>query len=303
LIVLISSSSFYIPRSNRQDSDLSFASSDNGLWAKSFGATISTDINKQTTHVIANPERKTTKVKKAARYPHIKIVSGEWLYQCFSKWERVPEDPFIIEVDPAEQGPATSSLEDLEDGPLLSGDDGDIPSSTDEEELEELTQAVQLDMSEEKWQSLGDEFEDFMNETDGSEEDETGSETDSVRSEASTQSTNAPKGKRKRGRRGTASTDGSEAEDSDSSVNSATGSRLQKRRKRVLERVTSLTNVVTADKSSGLPSPETTGPEENPGGEGERNGGGAEEQDEDEDDEFEAEMMAEFERAESEGQE
>ncbi|KAF2807806.1 uncharacterized protein BDZ99DRAFT_391461 [Mytilinidion resinicola] len=267
-------------------------SSDIALWAKSFGAQVTTDITKQTTHVVANPSRKTTKVKRAANHPQIKIVTTEWLLQCFSKWERADEQPYLIQVDPAEHGahggsPEISAFDDLDEGPLLSAeDDGAISGEEDEDELKS---PVNVDISEETWQSLGDEFQEFMDESDDDDQG-TGSDTDSVNSENSVQTSSTTRSKKKR-KRGTGSVDGSEADDSDASVSSSTGSKLQRKKKRVLERVTSLTNVVSADKSSGLPSPETTGPDE-----GQENGLGGEEDDDDGDAELEAELLAELER-------
>jgi len=55
-----------------------------------------------------------------------------------------------------------------------------------------------------------------------------------------------------------------------------------------------LNNVVTADKSSGLPSPDTTGPDEGQGDED--NGNGFMEDIDDDSAALEAELMAEFER-------
>lgn len=254
-------------------------SSDFALWISSFGAEVTTTVNRRTTHVIANPDRKTTKVKRAARYPHIKIVNPEWMFQCCTKWEHVDETPYIIETDPAERGGSLGA--DFEDESINgTGDEGadDVPNSPI------------VEMSDEAWAALDDELADFMNETDtdgGSESD-----TDSVRSENGTASdTTQTKKKRKR----TDSTEVSEAEESDSSVNST--SRLQRRKKRTMERVTSLANVVTADKSSGLPSPETTGPEEGQGEDEEKApeaNGVAPDVQEDYDDGLEAELLAGF---------
>jgi RNA polymerase II subunit A-like phosphatase len=249
---------------------------------------------------VANPSRKTTKVKKASHHPHIKIVTTEWLLQCFSKWERAEEEPYVIPIDPAEHGahggsPTLSPFGDLDEGPLLSAEDEE-DVLTGEEEEEELKSPV-VDISEETWQSLGDEFQEFMDESD-EDDDGTGSDTDSVHSENSVQTTDSTtkRGMRKR-KRGTESTETSEAEESDSSVTSTTGSKLQRKKKRVLERVTSLTNVVSADKSSGLPSPDTTGPDEMEGHEENKAGGGGVE-DDDGDADFEAELLAELEREE-----
>lgn len=169
------------------------------------------------------------------------------MFQCCTRWEHVDETPYIIETDAAERG--GSPIADLEDESI----DGTGDEAADASPV--------VEMSNDDWAQLDDELADFMNETDtdgGSESD-----TDSVRSDNSTVSDTKQQAKKKRKR--TNSTDVSETEndgESDSSVNST--SRLQRRKKRTMERVTSLTNVVTADKS-GLPSPETTGPEEDQG--------------------------------------
>jgi len=254
-------------------------SSDFALWIMSFGAEVSTSVNRRTTHVIANPDRKTNKVKSAARYPNIKIVSPEWMFQCCTRWEHVDEGPYIIEMDAA----------DREGSPIGELDDESI-SATGDEEGEEA--ALSLDaMTADSWATVDDELADFLNEseTDGGSD----SDSESVRSDNST-SSDAKQQKRKR-KRSTTSTDVSDTEESDSSVNST--SRLQRRKKRTLERVTSLANVVTAEKSSGLPSPETTGPEEDHGEDDEKTpaiNGSAPDVQEDYDDGLEAELLAGF---------
>ncbi|KAF2005873.1 hypothetical protein P154DRAFT_518127 [Amniculicola lignicola CBS 123094] len=266
--------------------------SDFALWIKSFGATVSLNVTKQTTHVIANPDRKTTKVKRAARFPNIKIVNAEWMLQCCTQWKHVDETPYIIEMDAADR--SGSPFEDLED---------DDVGVTGDEEGDESESPVQVEISDEKWQSIGDELQDFLDESDDN--GDSPSDSDSVRSDTSTHS-DSKRNKRKRKRlTGTASADGSD-EDSDASVDS--GSKLQKRKKRAMERVTSLNNVVTGDKSSGLPSPETTGPEE---GQGEDEGtvpdptslsreDGSEDDEDEDDDGLAAEMLAELKKSESE---
>jgi len=69
---------------------------------------------------------------------------------------------------------------------------------------------------------------------------------------------------------------------------------LQRRKKQAMERTTSLTNVTSADKSSGLPSPDTTGPEEDKEAGAEAVEGN--ETDDLDDAALEAEMMAELEK-------
>ncbi|KAH7091031.1 hypothetical protein FB567DRAFT_625630 [Paraphoma chrysanthemicola] len=256
--------------------------SDYAIWIKSFGAEVATSVNRRTTHVIANPDRKTTKVKQAARYQHIKIVNPEWMFQCCTRWEHVDETSYIIPIDAAERG--GSPFGELEDE--------SIGATGDEEAEERAESPVELDLTADTWASVDDELADFLNETD-TDEDNNESDSDSVRSDTST-AEEAKHNKRKR-KRSTKSADVSEAEESDGSATSV--SKLQRRKKRTMERVTSLTNVVTADKSSGLPSPETTGPEEDQGDEEEKalpTNGVAPDMQDDNDDALEAELLAGF---------
>lgn len=261
------------------------ARSDFAMWIKSFGAEVSTVVNRRTTHVIANPDRKTTKVKKAARFPNIKIVNPEWMFQCCTRWEHVDETPYLIEIDPADR-----------DGPLFKEDEDGSLSATGDEEADELADSpVTLDLTADTWAAVDDELDDFLNGSDTEAEGNSDSDTDSVRSDNSTTSDTTKNAKKRK--RGLDSTNNSEAEESDSSVNSTT-SRLQRRKKRTLERVSSLTNVVTADKSSGLPSPETTGPEEDQADDEDKaateTNGVAPDLQEDYDDALEAELLAGF---------
>jgi RNA polymerase II subunit A-like phosphatase len=208
------------------------------------------------------------------------------MFQCCTRWEHVDETPYIIETDAAERG--GSPIADLEDESI---------EGTGDEAADDGPQSPVVEMSNDDWAQLDDELADFMNETDtdggGSESD-----SDSVRSEDNTVSDTKQGMKKKRKRTNSTDVSETENEESDSSVNSTT-SRLQRRKKRTMERVTSLTNVVTADKSSGLPSPETTGPEEDQGDvdEEEKNpeaNGTAPDLQDDYDDGLEAELLAGF---------
>ena len=265
--------------------------SDFALWIKSFGAEVSTSVNRRTTHVIANPDRKTTKVKRAARYDNVKIVNPEWMFQSCSRWERVDETPYLIEVDPAERG--TSPLED------------DSLNASDEDEADDLADTpVTLNLTADSWNSVDDELAEFMQGDDDEDSEHPsesdGDRSDSERSDDSTASTSS-KGQKKRKRSNGNTTDGSEADDSDTSVTNT--SRLQRRKKRTMERVTPLTSVLTAEKSSGLPTPEATGPEALPAEEakqGPEDNGVAPDLAEDNDAALEAELMAGFESSDEE---
>jgi len=193
----------------------------------------------------------------------------------------VDETPYLIELDPTDRG--GSPLDDVED------DETNVVGDEDDEAPAESP--LELNMSDDKWASLGDEFQEFMDESDEDLEGNiSNSDSESNRSDSSVRTTDSKRNRRKR-KRVSASANVSEGEESDSSVSST--SRLQMRKKRTLERVTSLTNVVTADKSSGLPSPETTGPEEEQGDEEKNNDpAGLAADDSDADDGLEAEMLA-----------
>jgi RNA polymerase II subunit A C-terminal domain phosphatase len=236
------------------------------MWTKSFGAEVTPDLHSKTTHVIANQKRRTTKVKKALRYPHIRIVSMEWLLDCFSKWRKVDEQPYLLYFEGDEPSRHAddghlSPLEDL-DGNLLSAEDendtttGTTPLTTGEE-----PRAI----ADDEWKGINDELEAFLEEEDTDEArsnpgtDDSGTESGETDGEDGEENSNAGKPVK----RGHDLVDPSSGEESDSSNSSRSGSKLQRRKRRAMQRVTSLTNVVNAEQSaSGLPSPETTGPEE-----------------------------------------
>ena len=264
--------------------------SDLGMWARNFGAILSTNVTKSTTHVVAHKERRTHKVRVAAKHPRIKIVTPSWLTECFSRWRRVDERPHLIEVERDDHIVQDSlPFEELEDGVVLSesedtgGEEG-VPILPDDFEDEGADVAGQeeerspIDCTDEQWMAMNDELQDFLDEDDTS--DDNISVTSEDLRDMPTEERQEYLKSRKRKREDTDSAGGSDAEDSDVSVNGLT--RLQRKKKRALERTTGLTNVAMAEKSSGLPSPDTTGPEE-------------EEAPEEDDDELGAAILAGFE--------
>nr|OQO30288.1 hypothetical protein B0A51_03114 [Rachicladosporium sp. CCFEE 5018] len=285
---------------------------DTVIWAKTFGATVSESVSKKTTHVIASPERRTAKVRQAAkRGGRVAIVNVQWLFQCFMHWRRVSEDPYRIHTDATVNG--TADLPNSFDGRgvlLSSSDESDVltepetetetpangtvikPSSnlaidTDWTELE--THRPSLDRADssptlteapEDWGSIDDELNEFL----GSDADD--SETESVLSIRSADSPPSSSKKRKRGE-GEADPDGDGGAAAEGDEEE--GSRLQKRKKEALERTSSLTQVASA-----------AGAGESKPDEGVDPGGGAEgdgEEEEEElegDDELEAALAAEL---------
>ncbi|TID21976.1 BRCT domain-containing protein [Venturia nashicola] len=291
---------------------LNHETSDIGMWARSFGARVSPNLTKSTTHVVAHKDRRTSKVRQAARHPNIQIVATSWLLECFVQWVAAPEGPHAIQVESDEHDPHDSlPFEELEEASMLTpsedggADDAVLPSEV--EEADEEPNSPVLDILENvEWGDLEDEMKDFYDSEDETEADDTdeghdeGMESDaSGESGRSSRSTSSRKAKRKR-RTELVNGDYEEAGESTSA--------LQKRRKMAAERTTGLANVETLENPSGLPSPDTTGPEEDAGekGKGVLNGvegvsngaegvsNGAEGEVRDDDDGFEQEMMAEM---------
>lgn len=108
---------------------------DISLWAKSFGAVISTRIGPRVTHLVAGRNR-TAKVREATRYPKIKIVTTQWLLDSLTAWRRLDETPYLVPVHPEDRGDVVAesspSKEDLDDD-WLSGTDEDTGVSLSEE--------------------------------------------------------------------------------------------------------------------------------------------------------------------------
>lgn len=239
-------------------------------------------INSTTTHVVATRQRKTSKVKTAAQRPKIKIVTVDWLLSAFSTWEKPDEEPFKIDVEPDEHGTQDNILDVLagdENGQILSGEDdvtGDeLDTGATPSELDDAARpgglTINVDGQEQvpfdqsvsptdnvDWSNVDDELKEFL-----------GSDSESERSDDShasdTDTSTASKKSRKR-KRSDLSAENSENEASSDENPSlfGQGSELQKRKRQALTRVTSLTNVTTVEgkDGTGLPSPDTTGPEE-----------------------------------------
>jgi RNA polymerase II subunit A-like phosphatase len=292
---------------------------DTVIWAKSFGATVSESITRKTTHVIASPERRTAKIRQAAKKGgRISIVSSGWLFACFSQWKRVDEEPFRIHLDvPTNGQPALpGSFGDKELGTLSSSDEeaaltetetGDeggrenrahlsLEIDTDEEELSKYApKDGRLDGSPiegerpDDWDSIDAELADFIGDSDFEDSEATDASESEAEPDAGKHSANSTPSGSKRKRDATAdnilpSTDPEE------------GSRLQKRKKEALNRTTSLTNMASV--TSGAVSAVTASESEKLDGVDE-----AEEDvvDDDDDEDLEAALAAEMEKDDDDG--
>lgn len=183
------------------------------------------------------------------------------------------------------------------------GEDVLLTPSEDEAEVmvptDLLIEPVSPTLGKADWDDVNAELDEFLDSDDDDSEmdSELDSDLDSDASIDSKKSGESTSSRSKKRKRGTDSVDGSGEENSDDGSNGSLGSQLQKRKKRALERTTGLANVATVDTPSGLPSPDTTGPEEDMGeANGTQKSNGDLVEDEDDDDAFAREMMAEFER-------
>ncbi|KAI9680743.1 MAG: Carboxy-terminal domain (CTD) phosphatase [Caeruleum heppii] len=231
--------------------------SDIVLWARSFGAEISENISKRTTHLVAARNR-TAKVRQAARTQRIKIVTTQWLLDSISQWKRLDENPYLIPVHPDDQKPPSSGrsttgekegldIIEIDNEMILSAseeenNDLDEEPATLEKETEDVDGVMPEDLDDSlspvdgfegyDWKGAEEELRDFL----GS-DDEAESDSESATSEVS-DSTNTRD--RKRGRspsseavslnNGTAEGKGRPKEDSN-------GPRLPKRQRTVASRV------------------------------------------------------------------
>ncbi|KAI9827623.1 MAG: hypothetical protein M1819_006912 [Sarea resinae] len=284
--------------------------SDIALWAKTFGAQISEKIGKRTTHVIAARNR-TAKVRQAARHPHIKIVTPQWLFDSISQWKRQNEEPYSIPIHPDDRAQPMASQESIaagkdgssldsivDDSALLSSSEEDEGDSEDEsgaigpwtEEVDDpegllppepADQQSPIVGTDEDWKSMQDALAEFL----GSDAED--SDSDSVVSSVS----NHSQRKRKR-----SPSPGETNEDNlggDESVDSPGESHLSQRKRRAYERSTGLREVATATTtSSTVSSPTET--REGQGGDGSNDEIIDHVDPEDEDSALEADLEAEF---------
>lgn len=253
-------------------------SSDIALWAKSFGAQIDEDIGKRTTHLIAARNR-TAKVRQAAKRGkgRIKVVWPQWLMDSISRWERLNELPYLINIDEGDAGTGkggmaeedevlseseaiASGTESDEDNPLTSGRDEKAKPSLSinvgEDEETDIEGLIPDDLEDDKspvggtegdWKQMHDELAEFL----GSDAED--SDNDSVASNESGMSSISSKSFSGKGKKRPRSENGEEAE---------TGL-PQSRKKQAIGRATSLSQTVfTRSSDSSLPTPDITASEE-----------------------------------------
>lgn len=292
-------------------------------WAQSFGAVVTENITKKTTHVIASPERRTAKVRQAAKKAgRIAIVSMSWLTTCFMQWKKVDETPYRIHLDASANGAgglpegfegkdfALSSSDeeaaqtdaeadvdtDNPDGDAVPNGaanarksltlDVDTDTDTDGEDLAKYAPSLDRQDSSPTETENPDEWDDIDDEFAAFMEsgDDEGTDTDNSDSESFTSGASDASNDVAYQDQSSSAKKRKLSEDSDVE---ASASRLQKRKKEALGRTSSLTNLVDRPGSSEPDS--SPAPGTDPG-----NGEGGEETDGDDD--LEAQLAAEMER-------
>jgi len=249
------------------------------------------------THVVVSTNRtRTQKVRQAAKYPRTKIVNQQWLMDSMSRWRRVDESPYLIEIHREEKSPTD------EDSGLqtpLSSDEASAGADTDEDEDdnrsmqnqeglvpdEEATSPID-GLKQFDWDSAEQELAEFM--ASGDDDDGTGdSDTESIASRASENSQSSNFSIRTRDHK-------RKTDDSDEETDGE--SHIAKKKRLALARSTGLKTVKTpssVQSESNLPTPDVTGGEDAEADDADQAATG----EADDDLELEAEMMAEFEKA------
>ncbi|KFY21951.1 hypothetical protein V493_06964 [Pseudogymnoascus sp. VKM F-4281 (FW-2241)] len=247
-----------------------------------FGAQIHTKISRKVTHLVVAANRtRTQKVRQATSYPHIKIVNQQWLVDSMSRWEKVDETPYLINIHREDKSAQSELFLDGQNLDDSSGDEseGDSHSSHGDENADmpddfDDGQSPIEGLKDVDWSGVDAELEEFMASGSESDSESVASNT----SDRSQQSTVSIRRKRK-----LASKDGDETDEE---------SNISKKQRLARNRTTGLKTVKTPNSASGssLPTPEKTAAED--GDEAHQ----TDTQDEEFDNDLEAEMMAEFER-------
>ena len=113
--------------------------------AGAFGARVEAKVGRGVTHVVA-ARTGTAKVKAAAKRG-IKVVDKAWLFECFRRWKRVDERPYLLDVGPVkskggerssdiDEGSAENKKDHVPDEHdfLLSSSEGETPAETEVED-------------------------------------------------------------------------------------------------------------------------------------------------------------------------
>lgn len=215
---------------------------------------------KESTHLIADPEKRTAKVRAAAVHPRIKIVKAAWLFDSVNQWRALDEGPYIIptEADKQDNGlleyADAANVEELLEFALSAAEDDEKPDTEVSEPpaidpeahvAEEMLDSAVAELTHEDWEGMRAEFEGLSSDSEDEGVSTDGDSETSNLSQESKQSKQSRQDTKKRKRpdsRGVSTDD----EDGEASTTiTANGSPLQRRKRKALERTTSLHAVTT----------------------------------------------------------
>ncbi|KAG4026580.1 hypothetical protein MFRU_039g00580 [Monilinia fructicola] len=181
---------------------------------ESFGGKIHKKVSRKVTHVVASSQKtRTQKVREAAKYPHIKIVTQQWLTQSISKWKKEDESEYLVDINPADRRPSVemanlpSPGDDSEESSDYTSDDYEDDDSRGKSQESELDgEGVMPDdleggispidgLRNMDWGGVDDELAEFMGTDD---ESGTESDTSSISSTSRASRTSSKRGHKRR---------------------------------------------------------------------------------------------------------
>ncbi|CCH46356.1 RNA polymerase II subunit A C-terminal domain phosphatase [Wickerhamomyces ciferrii] len=133
------------------------------IWVKSFGASVSTDITMETTHVITkSPHTYKARLAKTM-IPNVKVVHPNWLFDSMSNWRPADDIPFEIKI-PKERYLPEKEVEKYQE-----------KLKNSEEKLNDIENNIENDNllgGNMNWLDIDDEVEEFLNSDSDEEEDD-----------------------------------------------------------------------------------------------------------------------------------
>ncbi|KAH3681655.1 hypothetical protein WICPIJ_007381 [Wickerhamomyces pijperi] len=142
------------------------------IWAKTFGAKISKEVDYSTTHLVTkNPFTYKAKLAKSL-IPEVKIIHPNWIFDSMTEWKAKPTEEYELDIPESKLLPK----EEVEKykAKLQKEEEERAKTAELEEELnglpkEETDGLLGGDMH---WLDLGEEDEDFLNDSDGDDEED-----------------------------------------------------------------------------------------------------------------------------------
>ncbi|OIW26228.1 hypothetical protein CONLIGDRAFT_580853 [Coniochaeta ligniaria NRRL 30616] len=266
-----------------------------GLQVANFGAELRDRVSRDITHLVVSSARpRTQKVRQAAKFSSIKIVTQEWLLESLTQWKRLDETPYLVDIHPADHEP----------GDIDEDEENLLPPDLEDGQMSPVDALKTFN-----WGAADEELDEFLASPSDDEDDE---DQDGASTDRDTANGDGENGEISRKRKHVDDDDESAASETENADDNS--SSLSKKQRLARERPgSSLRAEYHADADTSLPTPQVTGDE---GETSVSNGGSrpieqtvaADMADDDDsldidEDELEADLIAEFEAEEREEQE